>query len=169
MALPLTNSTCHFQSQNLIKCEFQLCSSLMSQECYQQKLCSTFQHHERLVKCVIWNLAQIPGKDVTGIRKWICVVNGLLMSQDLPSEVFNMENVLVRFQLTNSIQYLRRWEQGKMTLTPVNGTLSDCYIQTIHPLGMLNTGRLSHFVQRDNSHLLEQSTGSELLFLYFYI
>ena len=130
---------------------------------------STFQHHERLVKCVIWNLAQISGKDVTGIRKWICVVNGLLMSQDLPSEVFNMENVLVRFQLTNSIQYLRRWEQGKMTLTPVNGTLSDCYIQTIHPLGMLNTGRLSHFVQRDNSHLLEQSTGSELLFLYFYI
>ena len=104
---------------------------------------STFQHHERLVKCVIWNLAQIPGKDVTGIRKWICVVNGLLMSQDLPSEVFNMENVLVRFQLTNSIQYLRRWEQGKMTLTPVNGTLSDCYIQTIHPLRMLNTGRLT--------------------------
>ena len=38
MAPPLTNSTCHFQSQNLIKCEFQLCSSLMSQECYQQKL-----------------------------------------------------------------------------------------------------------------------------------
>ena len=30
-----------------------------------------------------------------------------------------------------------------MTLTPVNGTLSDCYIETIHPLGMLNTGRLT--------------------------